>query len=123
MIEAGRGPTEWLVGSAAVVHVAELSIARVCTRVVPRAFWVCAQSAVLYQNSAFSEKAHYLLFWLAELRPRCKTVENVALSKKPPSTATPKESTQGKLNPALRHDVLKRSSIALQLAQSATNAD
>jgi hypothetical protein len=31
------------------------------------------------------------------------------------------ESTQGKLNPALRNDVLKRSSIALQLAQSATS--
>jgi hypothetical protein len=90
------------------------------TRVVPRAFWVCAQSAVLSQCSALfvSEKAHLLLFWLAELRPRRKTVKNIALGKKPP--ATPKESTQSKLNPVLRHNVLKRSSEVFQLAQSAT---
>jgi hypothetical protein len=53
------------------------------SRVVPRAFWVCAQSAVLSQCSALSvsEKAHLLLFWLAELRPRRKTVKNIALGK------------------------------------------
>jgi hypothetical protein len=61
-----------------------------------------------------------LLFWLAELRTRRKTVTNIALD---PGTAAPKESTQGKLNPALRHDVFKRLSIALQLVQRATNVD
>jgi hypothetical protein len=45
-------------------------------------------------------------------------VKNIALG---PGSATPKESMQGKLNPALCHDVLKRSSRALQLEQSATN--
>jgi hypothetical protein len=80
------------------------------TRVVPRAFGVCAQGTVLSVLSV-SDKAHFLLFWLAELRPRRTTVKNIALVKKPQVTAAIKESTQGKVNPALRYDVLKRSSI------------
>jgi hypothetical protein len=58
-------------------------VKRLCVegRVVPRAFRVCAQGAVLCQLFALSVSiiAQFVLFWLAELRPRRKTVQIIAL--------------------------------------------
>jgi hypothetical protein len=70
---------------------------KVYARVVPRASGVCAQGAVLCKISALSAstRAQFLLFWLDELRPRRKTVQNIALQQETAHYAGPKESTQG----------------------------
>jgi hypothetical protein len=53
----------------------------IAIRVVPRACRVCAQGAVLCKLFALSVSiiAQFVLFWLAELRPRRKTVQIIAL--------------------------------------------
>jgi hypothetical protein len=45
----------------------EMVAETISNRVLPRAFWVCAQGAVLYQYSAPSVSVMVHLFWLAEL--------------------------------------------------------
>jgi hypothetical protein len=65
---------------------------------------------------AFCNSAGFA-FLAGRTAPRRKTVKNIALSKKPLTTARPKESTQRNLNPALRRD-FKYFLVVLQLTQS-----